>query len=472
MPNYAGYAQSVKLLEDGSAFVSVGPTPDDASLLTLVLNVADPVAVLGMKRMLLSLLTKACSHGFAVEAVTQAGSAEITSVATAGLEIAPNDQPVHEDFFAVTGNGFPQDAQLVFDSDTATVIITPDLVRPHLLLITSLSTAVPVGWNDLTVASSAGVSAPFPVDVSAEPRYIKRVFTAGTPKDYPFTLAVVANGAIDRDGSVDLYSDPILGDRAGYHDIVNYAMKNIFAVDEDFLRPDDRDAEMRIVSVFDEDLQNDVDNCLCQEDAGTATTPGSTVMFAVSERVNVFLLGYHEVADLCIAFHGSPTHTRGSANRCSDDYTRGTPLPFTYDGVGYFHHQFRAVPGTTAISVNNLTTKMTAIHELGHAASEDNNGRVRDLYQDQTYPELTINKKWRSASTDPVPEDFAEYNGSTYTSDQLRDSLGYPSTWVTYHCRLKAPAAPNLMDSYTPASRFDRLTYAWYKDRIRVNLNR
>ena len=472
MPTHSGFVQSVKVLDDGVVFVSVGPAVDDATLLTVTLSAADSNGVLGVKRVLINLLAKACGHGFEVEAATETGSAEITAVATEHLDIAPNDQPVHEDFFAVTGTDFPDDAQLVFDSDTATVVITPDLVRPHLLLVTSLSTSVPVGWNTLTVTSSAQNSKPFPVDVSNEPRYIKRVFNSGTPKEFPFTLAIVANGAIDRDGTLNLYSDPVLGDRIGYHAIVDYAMNNIFAVDEDFLRPDDRDAEMRVLSIFDADLASVSEACLCQEDAGTTTTPGTTTMFAVSERVNSFLDGYQEVADLCIAFHGSTTHTRGSANRCADDYNRGNPVPFTYDGVGFLHWQFREDPGTTAISVNNLTTKMTAIHELGHAASENDNGRVRDLYQDLTYPELTVNKKWRAASTDPIPATFAEYNGVVFNTDQTRDSLGYPSTWVTYHCRLKEPTAPNLMDSYTPASRLDRLTYAWYKDRIRVNLNR
>ena len=138
----------------------------------------------------------------------------------------------------------------------------------------------------------------------------------------------------------------------------------------------------------------------------------------------------------------------------------------------YFHWPFRDDPGSTAISVNNSTSKMTAIHELGHAASENNNGRVRDLYNDDTYSDLTVNKKWRAASTDPIPATFGTYNGTTYNSDPSRDSLSYPPTWVTYHYELQDDTVPNLMDTYASTSRLDKLTYAWYKDRIRVNLNR
>src|SRR5206468_36191 len=82
------------------------------------------------------------------------------------------------------------DAQFVFDSDTATVTITPDFVRPHLLLVTNLPTSIPLGWNTVAVSSSAGTSEPFPVYVSDEAQYLKRVFNSGTPKEYPYTLAI------------------------------------------------------------------------------------------------------------------------------------------------------------------------------------------------------------------------------------------------------------------------------------------
>ena len=40
-------------------------------------------------------------------------------------------------------------------------------------------------------------------------------------------------------------------------------------------------------------------------------------MFAVKERVNTFLMtNYGEVTDLCIAFHGSTTNTRGLQQVC------------------------------------------------------------------------------------------------------------------------------------------------------------
>jgi hypothetical protein len=467
MPSYVGQVQRIKSNASSTfASIYIGDDPDNTELLRISLAAADSFAVLTHKRSLLGMLIKSCAYGFVVSAITRSGSSEITSVQVGPFEIAPNDQPVHEDFYAVTGENFPDDAELVFDSDTATVTVTPDLVRPHLLLVSELPTSIPTGWNMLSVTSSAGTSEAFPVDVSDQDRYLKRVINAGAPKQYPFTLSFVANAAIDRDGTLNIYADPILGNRSGYHAIVDYAMNNIFAVDEDFLRPGERDAEMRILSIFDDSLATEEANTLCEED----TT--STIMRATKSRVNSFLLNYGVVTDLCIIFHGSTTNTRGSASRCADDYSRGLAEPFTYDGTVYNHWPYRDQPGSTAISVNNSTGRMTAIHELGHCTSENDNGRVRDLYNDRTYTNFALNKKWRAASGDAIPATFATYNGTTYNSDPNRDGIGYPSTWVTYHPELQVSTAPNLMDNYSSSSVFDKLTAAWYRDRIRVILDR
>jgi hypothetical protein len=468
MTSHSGYVQYLKIDSGANAFASIGPTAQEASLLVISLSVSDTPAKREMKRALIGLLSKACAYGLMVEATTQVEPRVtiIVGLSVGPLEVAPNDQPVHNDFYAVAGQGFPDDAKLQFDSDAATVTVTPDLVRPHLLFVASLSDLVPIGRNSLTVISSAGTSAAIDVEVSDEPLYLKRVFCSGAPKQYPFTLALVANGAIDRDGSLDLYADTVLGNRAGYHAIAAYAMGNIFAVDEDFLRRDGRDAEMRIFSVFDAGLTVAEANTLCEED------PDTTAMFAKRERVKAFLANYGETTDLCIAFHNSPTNTLATANRCLDDYNRGSAEAFELDGAVLDHWPFRDEPGSTAISINNLTSKMTAIHELGHALSEDNNGRVRDLYNNSTYTEPTVNKRWRSLNTDPIPADFATYKGASFNSDQTRDSLGYPTRWVTYHCQLRNGAVPNIMDAYAPTSKFDTLTYAWYADRVRVILDR
>jgi len=471
---FTGYVQKIKIVANGThALVYVGPAQDDVDVAILYLFSDDTLAEGVMKISMLKLLQRACAYGFEVSVTTPNDSSKITYVQAGPYEIAPNDQPVHNDFFCVMGKDFPDDAELVFDSTTTTVTVTPDLVRPHMIFLASLPDTIPTGWNEVYVTSSSGDSDAFPVDVSDKDRYVKRVFCSGAPKPYPFTLGIAANGVIDKDGTIDLYADPILGNRTDYHDIVDYAINNIFNVNETFLRQNDRDDEIRLFSIFDDSMEVLEENCLCQED------PGTTIMYAVKERVNEFMEQFDETVDQCIAFHGSTTNTRGSASRGIDDDSRGTPEAFTYDGTEYSHHPFAETPGATAIYVNNSTAKMTAIHELGHCCSEGSNGRVRDLYQDNTYTTFTVNKKWRADPSDPIPTDFANYNGTTYQSDPVRDGIGYPSTWVTYHCELTDDTVPDLMDDYTTAStsdrykcRFDKLTSAWYTDRIRVKLDR
>jgi hypothetical protein len=103
---------------------------------------------------------------------------------------------------------------------------------------------------------------------------------------------------------------------------------------------------------------------------------------------------------------------------------------------------------------------------------------VTDLYVDGVSG-FNVNKKARTSSSNPIPTNFATYNGTIYASDQNRDGLGYPPTWTSYHPQLVDAAHPNLMDNYWLAAggnpqvcRLDGLTYAWYTDRLRAKLNR
>jgi hypothetical protein len=118
------------------------------------------------------------------------------------------------------------------------------------------------------------------------------------------------------------------------------------------------------------------------------------------------------------------------------------------------------------------------LHEFGHAGSDFNNGRVVDLYLDGGGGGSIVNRKARAQSTNPVPAQFANYNATGYASDQNRDSIGCPATWSSYHPELIDPTRPNLMDNYWQAfddplrCRLDRLTYAWYSDRLRAKIFR
>jgi hypothetical protein len=121
---------------------------------------------------------------------------------------------------------------------------------------------------------------------------------------------------------------------------------------------------------------------------------------------------------------------------------------------------------------------MTALHEFGHGASDFTNGSVVDLYVDGAAGGFSPNKKFRAQATDPVPTDFATFNGVDYPSDPSRDAIGYPATWTSYHPQLIDGTRPNLMDNFwlsfdTPRRcRLDRLTYDWLRDRLLAKLGR
>jgi hypothetical protein len=190
-----------------------------------------------------------------------------------------------------------------------------------------------------------------------------------------------------------------------------------------------------------------------------------------------FLTRFREVADIVFVLHGSTTHDRASAWHTTDDNSRPA-VSFTYDGVDRQHGRFPSIPGSCAIPVTVNTTRMTALHEFGHAASDFNNGRVRDLYVNGTAGVFMVNKKFRALATDPVPDDFATYNATDFNSDPNRDAIGYPATFTSYHPQLIDATRPNLMDDYglsfdTPRRcRLDQLTYAWMRDRLLAKLGR
>lgn len=101
-----------------------------------------------------------------------------------------------------------------------------------------------------------------------------------------------------------------------------------------------------------------------------------------------------------------------------------------------------------------------------------------DLYVDGAADGFMVNKKFRAQATDPVPNNFATYNGTNFNSDLNRDAIGYPATWTSCHPQLTDAMRPNLMDNYnlsfdTPRRcRLDQLTYAWLRDRLLAKLGR
>jgi hypothetical protein len=163
---------------------------------------------------------------------------------------------------------------------------------------------------------------------------------------------------------------------------------------------------------------------------------------------------------------------RAGALGTTDDDTRGG-IPASFDGRIIYHRFYHKIPGMATIHVRN--DDMTAAHEFGHAFSSYSNGFVTDLYRDSDeycHGTIVFNRKVGR----PIPDIFAEYNGTIYRSDKTRNSLGYRD-FKTYNSELVDPRRPALMDEYretvTPlSSRHDKMTKAYVLDRIAAKVSR
>jgi hypothetical protein len=379
---------------------------------------------------------------------------------------------IHNDFFVVTGSGFADDLLLLFETAIGTITVAPNVVRPQLGFVARLPASVPTGHHWLRLQYGGTTTERIPVEVTAGPPYTVRTLYSGKPKPSPYTIVFVANPAIESQAGGTFSADPVLTNRAGYHSAVAYCLQNILRETEDLLRAGDIDAQMRFVSVFDATLAAQQANALAQQ-----LKPD--IMEPRWERLASFLTRFHEVADIVFVLHGSTTHTRAQAWVTVDDNSRPA-LSFTYDGVARQHGRFSSIPGsfTIPVTVNSTNLGMTALHEFCHAAGDLNNGVVTDLYHDATGAAFMVNKKVRAQATDPVPANFAAYNGTNYNSDPNRDALGYPATFTSYHPQLIDAKRPNLMDDFWQAGatmqqcRLDQLTYAWLRDRLLAKLGR
>ena len=164
----------------------------------------------------------------------------------------------------------------------------------------------------------------------------------------------------------------------------------------------------------------------------------------------------------------SPTNRRAAAYGTTDDDTRGG-IDFTYDGRTLCHRFFHQIPGMAAL--HTTSSALTAAHEFGHAFSSYSNGFVTDLY-------VSGDAQFNRKTGRPIPAEFCRYNGVAFASDPLRNGLGYPADWSSYHSQLDDPANPSVMDNFWfgqdngMACRHDRLTKAYVLDRIAAKVSR
>ncbi|MCY7352940.1 MAG: hypothetical protein LH606_20160, partial [Cytophagaceae bacterium] len=170
----------------------------------------------------------------------------------ATLLITPPGNAVHRDFFSVGGVDIPEDAEMEFSTAVGIVKVRPDFMFPHLALLEALPGSVPVGSVDLRIISATvPPSNVVPITVTAGPAPALRILQTGEAKTRPYTIAFVANPAIESASGVKFGPDPILTNRPGFQNLVLHGLRNLFQVTEDLLRQHDFHARVRIISIFD-----------------------------------------------------------------------------------------------------------------------------------------------------------------------------------------------------------------------------
>jgi hypothetical protein len=297
---------------------------------------------------------------------------------------------------------------------------------------------------------------------------VKTVVRPGAAKPNPFTVCIVANPAVEAPwNSSTFFADPILGQLAAFQAAVAYIDSALFGLlpgqQEQLLADPAIMPFVQVVSLYDDGLAATAANSLVAQDGG------SNILVARRTAFSPFLGNYDINADIIYAVSASASHTRASAWFTTDDDTQ-PGVAFTLNGnSGFFHRYYNTIPGTVAIHVTS--SSLTALHEFGHAISSYSNGKILDLYVDSLVG-------FNNLVGRPIPATFCNYNGTNFSTDPLRDGLGYPASWQSYHCALVDPTCPAVMDNYWLSQKgpgaclHDSVTKGFIYDRVVAKIGR
>lgn len=434
----------------------------------------DRSATLG-KSLLTKLAAIACASRRPVEIEHDENGAAVRSIAFSQLDLSPIDAAVRGDCYALSGKDFDPDLKVVFENDHLSVAVTPDIVRPHWLLIETLPHDVPLGPVRVHLRGPLrfqGISfrqwttQRVPIFVSSGPPAVRRTLYSGRAATMPYTIAFAASPAIEIAGASR--ANEIMVNRATFRRAVRRSLTQMLTLEENLLRADGIERDLRLVAIFDTLPSRTLQRNALVSGAAEKVKP-------MAARQQAFVSGYWEEADVIFAVSSDATYWRSTALP-TVDREDGNGVDFTFDGTTHTHYRHCSQPGTVALEANLQV--MTAVHEFLHAASSTTQGRVRDLYEDGSeLSSLVVNKKFRTKASDPVPSQFGQLDGVTYSADPTRDGLGYEATWRSYHPQLRNAAAPNLMDDYREATdpeecQLDRLTFEWYRARLKAKARR
>ncbi len=158
-----------------------------------------------------------------------------------------------------------------------------------------------------------------------------------TVKVDPFTIAIIANPALERpEGSGTFVVDPIVSQQAAFDTTTAYTVDCLFGdlpgqAEKLLGHPDIRD-EVRVVSLFAAGLNaEDMSSLVAEDDPHQ-----SSQIHARRTKFRPFLNRFGLDADIAFAISASPTHDVSTALETSDDDMQGG-VPFAVNGVTLFH---------------------------------------------------------------------------------------------------------------------------------------
>jgi hypothetical protein len=477
-----------KLVASADGFdVHIGST-----IARVVLHDGDSAAEIAGKRSQCTILVRAYYASHPVTIVYDDGTAEIILVQLVPhceIAVVP-ENPIgyHGALFSVTGIGIPADdpplepliadwrprngdiCALKFEIGGATKTVAVDFSRPTLAIIAALPSDVPIGVGTVKLVSHTAISEPVPVEVRGGAIPPIQIVQPGAAKARPFTVVFIGNRRCDLAGGN--ISDPILDDRARYGRTVAMTLWGLWSCRSDLFSCGGRDAEWRIVSIYDPSLGGGQANTLVYQNGG---------YFPYAERAHEFASSRGVLPDITVVVQGFSS-SDGAVATVDDAALASTP--FTYDGVVRQHAHFATTAGSlqcyapTDASDDNISRQAQtaiALHEFLHAFSSRTDGHIDDLYDDDLPAwSFTINKRFRCTANGPIPELFATYNNRQYRSHPVRGvDLPYPPQWRSYHCERARASKLDIMDGANAVGGYpDRVTDAFVRDRLDAKLGR
>lgn len=441
--------------------VRIGEATTVGTPANIYFSEGDSTTSLVWKRAMITLLSAAQRAGWAIRVVYSSADDKITSVNTVEQDISPCGPAIRGDLYSVSGSGFPALAHLEFESASRLVEVTPDLARPHLLVVEQLPDSVPLGRCTVRVVAPLFASDRVTIDVSRGKPQTVRVLHSGPPTPAPYTIALVASPAIRYDYDDSITSDDINTDPVLYAQVIGLCLSQLFAVAEDLLTEDNIDQRIRLVAVRDPARTPTEDNALVEQ-------RGFAIAVRVPEAV-AFLDAYDQSADLIIALSASLTASASASGTVADPFSPGTQA--TLDGLNITHYEGTLTPGAVAIPGRAQLAKDTAVtlHEFGHAFGPppDTFGHVTDLYVDKPNAVYPINQRLRATPESPIPVVFGVMDGTTYLSDQDRD---YGD--LRQYNPQRRNNLPNIMTNVAKENLIDFLTRDFLKARLIAKTSR